>query len=157
MTSHILDIVKSRYDINVAFSLKAAWQKMWCHFLNFPDCCSYTWLYPLSHYILYYLFICACLLVDWFVSRMTRKLLNWFPQNSDGGWRIDPINFWCGSGDRSRTFFLTFSLILHNAWMSVKKKKKSGLFRWLVSMKQSCQHIRFSLQDYCGQANSHYR
>ena len=31
-------------------------------------------------------FTCVALCVGWFVSRITLKVLNRFPQNMDGGW-----------------------------------------------------------------------
>ena len=58
--------------------------------------------------------------------------------------RIEPINFWCGSRQRSRSrntvrqrFFLTFSLISQGKMhRSYRMKKKIWHIRWLVSMRE---------------------
>lgn len=58
-----------------------------------------------------------CLLVGWlvFISRISQNLRKEVSKKSlvkDGTqWRIDPIHFWCGSGqrNRSRTIFVSFA------------------------------------------------
>ena len=53
-------------------------------------------------------------LVGWFDSRITQKQLNWFPHNSAFPQpKMDPISFWCWSGQSDRCRNFSHSLFLY--------------------------------------------
>ena len=54
-------------------------------------------------------------LVGWFDSRITQKQLNWFPHNSAFPQpKMDPISFWCWSGQSDRCRNFSHSLFLYS-------------------------------------------